>query len=144
MLIRIGVANLVRDTNRIRIAMPGKAASSSGGVGDAIPTGVVHRLLANAKTKQSIQEVLAILSEANLIKDIADDRGANLKRKLADTIEKRANVKTPYGPLIKSLEINTSKVKHWEYINPFAWLWYVSTISGAFADMMRSCTVDGN
>ena len=120
----------------------GKSYSSSGS--DAIQ-GVAQRLLAQNKTKRDIKATLDVLADAGLIKDIgAEATTSNLKRSITQATFDQGKIKTPYGPLIQSLEINAAKCKHWEYINPFAWLYYVSTISAAFANMMRDYTVDGN
>ena len=101
--------------------------------------------MAHTQTKAGINAALTALADAGLIKDIgAEATTSNLKRSLTQSIVDQGKIKTPYGPLIQSLEINAAKCKHWEYINPFAWLYYISTISAAFANMMRDSTVDGN
>ena len=118
----------------------GKSSSSSGS--DAFQR-VAQRLIAHTKTKAEATTVLNVFADAGLIKDIGAETTSSLKRSLNQTTVDQGKISTPYGPLIQSLEINAVKFKHWEYINPFAWLYHVSTISATFADMMRDYTVDG-
>ena len=111
----------------------GKSSSSSG---SGAMRAVAQRLIAHTKTKASATTVLDVLNDAGLIKPIdAEDSAATLKRSFRNASVDQGKIKTPYGPLIQSLEINAAKCKHWEYINPFAWLYYVSTISAAFVQM---------
>ena len=118
-------------------------SSSSSSIG---VRGVAQRLVAHTKTKAEATAVLNVLADAGLIKGIDSEAATTnfKKRSLTQSSIDQGKVKTPYGPLIQSLEINAAKCKHWEYINPFAWLYYVSTISPSFANMLRDCTVDGN
>ena len=119
--------------------------SSSGKSHSSTIGGVAQRLVARTQTKSDMEAALDVLADAGLIKDIgAEATTSNLKRSITQASFDQGKIKTPYGPLIQSLEINAAKCKHWEYINPFAWLYYVSTTSAAFADMMRDYTVDGN
>ena len=68
-----------------------------------------------------MEAALNVLADAGLIKDIGTESAkSKLKRSLTQSIVDQGKVKTPYGPLSQSLEINAEKCKHWEYINPFA------------------------
>ena len=106
---------------------------------------VCRELVAHSKTKTSLLSTLQTLGSAGLLKGHdgdADSAGA-LKRTLADANTMHADTLTPYGPIVQKIELGHSKLQTWEYINPFAYLYYLSSISSAFAEMMRSVCVDG-
>ena len=146
--IRIGVANRVCDIVRQSVSAIATMSSSSksySSSGRDSLRGVAKRLVAKTRTMVDVKAAIDVLEDAGLIKDIgAEGTASTLKRSLTQASVDQAKVKTPYGPLIQSVEINAPKIKHWEYISPFAWLYYLSTISPAFADMMRAHTIDGN
>ena len=101
----------------------------------------VARSLAGARgSKTNTLEILKTLSNANLLKgiDIDDDNERSVKRLLTNAAAGHANTHTPYGPLLQRMDLGIPGLAHLEYINPFAYLFYLSTISVSFAMMMKA------
>lgn len=74
--------------------------------------------------------------------------GAYTERQLLTTAqkctEKHATADTPYGPVVQKVPLGIAKLPHWEICHPMAYLWYMTHISTAFANVMRVCTRGGN
>jgi hypothetical protein len=105
-----------------------------------LPRDVGRTLVASNQTKQSCIRSLKALADAGMINDIVGDQlDTNvLKRKLEHMSADFANTQTPYGTIVQSVNIGVGRSSYWEYMHPFAFLWYLSTISMSFAAMMRS------
>ena len=110
-----------------------------------IESGVRRKLLAKGHTKVSIIDTLQTLAEAGMIKDMEGDDAAftNLKRKFGEASVEHSQARTQYGPLVQSINLDADGMDYWEYMHPMAFLSYMSAVSVAFADMMRSICVDG-
>ena len=111
--------------------------------GQPISTDLARQLVANRGTKTSVLQTLTTLSNAGCLKDVDGSDAGALKRKLTEAAASHSTQHTLYGPLIQSVEIGVEGCKHWEYMNPFAYLYLMSVISHEFAAMMRSICVDG-
>ena len=121
----------------------------------AVPTGhrgnipfnplLCRELVAQSKSKDSVLRTLQTLGAAGMLKgyDGDDDNANALKRALADANTMHAEADTPYGKVVQKIELGADALQSWEYVNPFAYLYYMSYISAAFAEMMRSVTVSG-
>ena len=134
------------------VAMSGAASSSTivpartrGGhpiVGQPIEVsnGVGRELVAKGHTKKSIVDTMKTLADAGLLKDIhGEDADITcLKRKLTEMSTEHGNADTPYGKVIQSVKLDAPGLAYWEYVNPFAFLYYLSSLSHSFGAMMRS------
>ena len=107
---------------------------------------VTQNLLAKSLTKTSLANTLQTLSDAGVLRD-ADGENldvATMKRSLTQVARIHANTQTPcYGPLVQHIDLGIPDMPVWEYMNPFAWLHYLSSVSTPFALLMRSLCVDG-
>ena len=111
----------------------------------ALDATIARSLAAARGTKTNTIELLKKLSGAGLLKDIDidDTNERGVKRLLTEAASDHANARTNYGPVVQSMEVGIPGLKHLEYINPFAFLSYLSTISVSFAMMMKSVCVLG-
>ena len=131
---------------RVAMLVSGAASSSSAIVPASrarvtLGAPVAQSLTATGHTKTSIVGTLKILADAGMIKDVdgvgdADVRA--LKRKLTVAATAHGNVQTKYGTVIQKVKLDAKGVEYWEYMNPFAFLCYCSSLSHSFASMMRS------
>ena len=110
-----------------------------------LDTNVARSLAAVRSTRAATTQVLKTLSKAGLLNDITVDETneSNIKRQIGEAAASHANAGTPYGPVVQSMEIGVEGCEHLEYVNPFAFLYYLSSISAAFSEMMRSVYVPG-
>ena len=101
-------------------------------------------LLSKGHTKKSIIDILKVLTDAGMIKDIQGEGAdvTNLKRKLTEMSTEHGKAKTPYGILIQRVKLDAEGLTYWEYMNPFACLYYLCSLSSSFASMMRSICGD--
>lgn len=120
------------------------AASRGNGSGFELDGRVGRELLAHSQTKAGLSRTLLTLSNAGMLKGFDGEcNEASLKRQLTLISTHHANTQTPYGPLVQSIELGVHGLKAWEYLNPFAWLFHLSSLSVPFASIMRSICVPG-
>ena len=86
------------------------------------------------KTRTSIVETLDVLKKAGLLNESVT------RKELQAASEHHASQMTPYGKVVERLELNMPGLKFLDICNPFAFLYYLATISTAFATMMVDCT----
>ena len=102
-------------------------------------------LVASARgTKRSIAYVLQKLHDKNLLLD--DDLGAskNERKKLAKSAAIHANADTPYGKVVQSMRLpleGESEPYALEFIHPFAFIWYLSSVCAEFSAIMMASVV---
>ena len=106
----------------------------------SIDSSVGRELVAKGHTKKSIVDTLKTLADAGMIKDIEGDAAdlTSLKRKLMEMSAEHGNADTPYGKVIQRIKLDAPSATYWEYMNPFAFLYYLNSLSASFASMMRS------
>ena len=62
------------------------------------------------------------------------------RRQLKEASEHHANHDTPYGKVVQRVELNAKGLKYLDYVNPFAFLWYLTMISATFSTLMyKAC-----
>jgi hypothetical protein len=64
-----------------------------------------------------------------------------LKRKIQEATESHSKVVTPYGPVVQQVALANGMM--WDVCHPFAFLWYLSSISTCFAQVMKDCMKSG-
>lgn len=104
---------------------------------------VTADLVRNGHTKISMAKTLCTLSKAGMLKDCDGDNVSvnGMKRQLTAASKRHAYTNTPYGPLVQSIDLGIAGCERWEYLHPFAFLYQLSAVSPAFAQIMRSvCT----
>lgn len=121
------------------------ARGSSGRPRLELSSNVGRQLVAHSNTKKSIVDTLKTLADAGMIKDIHGDDAdiSSLKRKLTEMSTEHGNFDTPHGKVIQRVKLDAPGLKYWEYMNPFAFLYYLSSLSVSFSSMMRSICNDG-
>ena len=85
--------------------------------------------------------MLMELQSAGLLAGESTER--ELRRSMQHATEKHANTMTPYGRVVQEVRLDSPQLKTWEICHPFAMLWYLTSISANFADMMRRCVSSG-
>ena len=110
-----------------------------------LDSNVARSLVATGSTKRATTEILKKLSQAGMLNGIVIDETneRSLKRKLTEAASGHSNVNTPYGPIVQFMELGIPGCEHLEFVNPFAFLYYLSAISAGFAEMMKSICVPG-
>ena len=86
-------------------------------------------------TKTSIVDALRVLKKAGLLDDCVT------KRDLKKAAEHHSSQSTPYGKVVERLELDAPGLKYLDICNPFAFLYYLATISSSFAAMMADCAM---
>ena len=107
---------------------------------------VGRELVAKGHTKRSIVDTLKALADAGMIKDIHGEDAdiTDVKRKLTEMSAEHGNVATPHGKVIQKVKLDAPGMMYWEYMNPFAFLYYLSSLSVSFGSMMRSICDSAN
>ena len=117
-------------------------ARSSSDAALALPAARLPRLQACGRhTKTSTIQMLMELQSSGALAGESTER--ELRRQMQHATEAHANAMTPYGKVVQGIRLDSSKLKTWEICHPFALLWYLTSISVNFADMMRKCTTSG-
>ena len=100
------------------------------------PTSLREMVAHNSQTKTALAETLRVLSKQGYL-----EIGAT-KRELREASEHHAKQDTPYGRVVQRIELNVPGLKYLDFINPFAFLYYLTMISAAFAALMHDCCRD--
>jgi hypothetical protein len=131
--------------NRKRMAVPISAgeASSSTIVPHSVHTATIHRGLVPHSTRTGVAAILSRLHEQGLLTDGAlGGSCSSIRRKLRIAMEAHSKVDTPYGTVVKTLSIGDG-LPTWEYCCPMALIYYLSTVSKPFYDVMVSSSMHG-
>ena len=65
------------------------------------------------------------------------EKDHGLRRQLQRAAIEHSRVHTHYGYVIQQLDLGHDDLRFWEYCNPFAWLYYISTLNNEFGQVMR-------
>jgi len=89
-------------------------------------------------TKQSVANVLETLHKRGVLND--PELGATHRErfKLSDASSKHATAATRYGQVVQTVDVPLTDggVHRWEYINPSAFIYYLSSLVPSFSDVM--------
>ena len=91
-------------------------------------------------TKSSTIDMLMQLQKAGALE--GNDSERQLRRKMQVATEAHSKSKTPYGAVVQQVYLGLPDMAYWEVCHPFAWLYYMTSISASFAALMMQC-VDG-
>ena len=98
-----------------------------------------HRQLVQCGSKAGLVSALQPLAAAGVRTEAAiDTHTRGIRRRLESAQRDHACAPTPYGPVVQTMELPSSKLKRWEYCNPMALLWYLCSISIHFGELMAS------
>ena len=104
----------------------------------------LHRHLVQCGTKTGLVSVLTALMDAGWMKaDVISQKTHAIKGRLTKAQRAHADKITPYGPVCQVMDLGIPELNSWRYCHPLALLWYLSTISASFADVMFKSNVDG-
>ena len=91
-------------------------------------------LLASSRgSKASVARILQTLNRKGMLRD-EELGGRDELRQVRIAAEMHGRARTPYGPVVQTLDV--PGIGPWEYVHPFAFLHYMSTISEKFANML--------
>ena len=92
--------------------------------------------------KQVLAKVLTLLKDDGLFAedvDLGDEQ--HTRRQFSYAQSALAKTMTPYGQIVSTFLIDfvdKPNVKV-EFVNPFAWIWYLSSICPEFVELMQKC-----
>ena len=93
---------------------------------------LLRDIISSSETKTSVVDTLDALNNAGMLSEVVT------RRDLQHASEHHANQQTPYGNVVQRLELNAPGLNFLNVCHPFAFLWYLSSISTAFAELMSS------
>ena len=97
---------------------------------------VLAKVAAVSKTTDSaLARVLASLSEEGILDAEAAGDCNNLRREISSGIAAHNKADTPYGRVVQTLQVTPEFAC--PFVNPFAIMWHLCTLSAAFADLVR-------
>jgi hypothetical protein len=92
-------------------------------------------IAASRSSKSSLARTLMSLRQQGLLND--DELGDSREhRRLTTANERHATAGTPYGQVVQSLDFGIEGIPRWEYVHPIAFLYYLSSMSTVFGDML--------
>ena len=90
-------------------------------------------------TRSALAEVLSELSNAGVLTHgLGDTSKRTTRRELQTAIEAHATSSTPYGSIVQTMDLGIKELRAWEFVNPFAYLHHLSSVSPRFAELMVS------
>ena len=71
--------------------------------------------------------------------ELVSDLGAGKRYKVRDKVrrplDELKSLETPYGCLVKRWDLGFPELSHIDVVNPFAYLYHLSTVSDEFAEL---------
>jgi len=100
----------------------------------------VHRQLVQCGTKTGLISTIDTLSKAGLLNNttLRSYSQHSLRRRLQVAQRTHSDANTPYGPVLQRMPLPIEALPFWEFVHPIALLYYLSTLSCAFGDIMAS------
>ena len=93
--------------------------------------------LARCGTRTGLTNVLQILQRSGLLE--TDDSERKIRRTLQRGVVHHATTMTPYGPVVQKVKLDIpGMTDEWEYCNPVAYFYHLSTLNEAFGQLMQS------
>ena len=100
-----------------------------------------HLAAIGQTSKSGLARVLHVMQEQGIVQHEGSDdhrTGKSLRterRKITHAVNRIAEIDTPYGRIIQSMDIGLEK--SWEFIHPFKLMYYLTTVSESFASMFH-------
>ena len=99
-----------------------------------------HIAATSQASKAGIARVLNALQSANVLTDIEIGKSVRSERyQLQKAVHRHAKADTPYGCVVQSMDIGLDRP--WEFIHPFALIYYLSSISKSFSSFFHDAVV---
>ena len=108
------------------------------------------RLLAKLSSIPSCSKtaLIDILQSLHSAGALAGDLGAGARSAVRDRVrqplDELRHLETPYGRLVKRWELGLPALSHIDVVNPFAYLYHLSTVSDEFAQLLFEASEGGN
>ena len=93
---------------------------------------------ASTTSKTDLVTILKTLRRNGMLSDIAPWDESMGRRELQHAIEAHGNAMTPYGAVVQQMPLGIPELQSWDFINLFALLYYLSSKSKIFSDLMRT------
>ena len=93
-------------------------------------------------SRGALVECLVRFRDAGMLSEAWADDGdtrSSLRKEVENAVGEHARAKTPYGPVVQTMDLGVPGLREWEYVSPFAYLHRLSSIGPAFASMMKDC-----
>lgn len=100
-----------------------------------------RELLATGKVARgALVECLLKFRDAGMLgEEYANVTKHSLRKEVLNAVGEHSRAETPYGTVVQTMDLGTPALSKWQYVNPFAYLHRLSSISPAFASMMEDC-----
>ena len=92
-------------------------------------------LVATGTTKTGLVKILMSLQSAGMLP--TNQSGRHLRSELSKASAEHCRASTPYGTVIKSINLYLPGLNNWEYCDPCAYLYYLSSLCTAFRDTVH-------
>ena len=103
----------------------------------------VRRSLVGASSapKAGIARVLLLLHQEGYLSEglIDTENEHSVRKAIGKAAGEISAFQTPWGPLVQEMELPTDPPTKWPFIHPLALVYYLSSISSAFAKIMSDC-----
>ena len=102
----------------------------------------LRRALVTCSTRSGLTRALTLLQRSGVL------RGPDTERSTRYMLQRSAiehgQAQTPYGRVVQMIRLPMQKSHFdWEYCNPFAYLYYISTLAVGFGKVMKECVRPG-
>jgi hypothetical protein len=105
----------------------------------------LHRTLVQWGTQVGLVNTLTALQSAGWLTDDAIRSNAKVgtRRRLQNATTCHSSAVTPYGRVVQRMQLPIDKLPYWEYINPLALMYYLSSVCAQFGNMMQASNTPG-
>ena len=125
------------------VCLLARMSSSSGSTVVLPPSkrqAVDKTIVQHGTTKSGLAKILTSLHVAGMLNDVDKNMSlATMRRRIQQSTEAHSKANTPYGTVVQTMDLGVEPLRAWEYINPFALLWHLCTISAPFRGLMSAC-----
>ena len=129
------------------IVMPPKGARKrpAAALDTSAADDALHRTLVQCGTQVGLVNTLIALQDAGWLTDdaVRSNTQVGTRRRLHNATTCHSTSITPYGRVVQYMQLPLEKLPNWEYINPLALLYYLSSICVPFGNMMRESNTPG-
>ena len=97
---------------------------------------ILYKDLVQHGTKTGLMHTLVTLQRAGLITSGVVRGGRAVRRDLAHAQREHCDVRTPYGPVLQTLDLPLPTPRRWSFTHPLALLYHLATLNSAFGELM--------
>ena len=110
---------------------------------------VTRRMVTNPGSRSGLARNLRMMRDAGLLADdFSQSNGSSessMERSLQNAMEADSKTETPYGTVVQTIQLDTDEGEpiSWEYCNPFALLYHLTSICHVFGDLVAQLHTPG-